>query len=131
MGNPFEIFSSPAKYGDTNNALLLKIWWWISGKGGSSGVPFVPPTVDGVKVVGIQEVDTFATGLTTANTTVQAGALSIGFNPSSDFTGTIQGAAWTGAKGAITRTAQPGNTCPAFVIARSAGSYDLYVVTPA
>lgn len=116
---------------DDQQLTLKKILLALIGGGPSGGLPYAPPTVNGVKVVGIQEVDSFTTTSTTTPKTVPAGALSIGFNPSSDFAGTIQGATWTGAKGAITRTAQPGNTCPAFAITCSGGSYDLYVVTPA
>lgn len=96
-------------------------------KNGSGGGFPIPP--GGNPVVGIQEVDNYQVGLTAGTTTVPAGALSISLATSSDFAGTVQGAAVSGTK-SISRTAQPGNVCPAFVVTRSSGTYDIYVVTP-
>lgn len=96
------------------------IWNLISGG-------FTPPTVNGVTVAGIQEVDTWATK--TANYTAAAGALSIAFAPAADFEGSVNGIAWSGSagtalfQGAVSRVAQPGNVLPAFAVTRSAGTF--------
>lgn len=75
-----------------------------------------------------QETDSWQTKV--ASYTIPAGALSIGFSPSSDFVGTVQGVAWTGAQGPISRVAQPGNTLPTFVITMSGGtSFTIAVAT--
>lgn len=99
----------------------------VVGSLNGSGIPVTPPTVNGVKIVGIQEVDTWAAK--SGSYTAVAGALSILFNPSSDFVGTVNGATWSGSagtaanQGAVSRTAQPGNTLPAFVVTLSAGTF--------
>lgn len=74
----------------------------------------------GIVLGGKQETDTWS--VKTNSYTVPAGALSIGFSPSSDFVGTVQGVAWTGAMGPISRVAQPGNTLPAFVVVLTSGT---------
>lgn len=113
------------------DAVKLMLFGWFgatapaSGGGGAS----VPPTVNGVKVVGIQEVDTWSTK--SADYTEPAGALSIAFKPLTGFTGTVNGQTWAFADGAVSAVAQPGNTRPAFVITRSGGSYILAVSRPA
>lgn len=115
------------------NVALCAIWyrlWQITGFGssGSGGVPYVPPTVNGVKVVGIQEVDSSAAFTSPTGHGVAAGGLAWAFYPSSDFVGTLAygiGTAitWTGAMGPASRDAQPGNTLPGATITCSAGSY--------
>lgn len=91
-----------------------------------SGIPFTPPTVNGVKVVGIQETRTPQDGLTTATTTVPAGALSVTVLFSSDFVGTVEGISVTGATASqFADAANPGNTLPAIVVTRSAGTYSI------
>lgn len=134
-----DIYRAPVKQRTPLNQALCAIWyqlWKLGGEGGSSGgIPFVPPTVNGVKVVGIQEVDTWAEKV--AGYTAAAGALSILFNPSSDFVGTVNGVAWSGSagtaanQGGVGRTAQPGNTLPPFVVTRSAGSFLMAEARPA
>lgn len=98
-----------------------------SGSGGG-GIPFTPPTVNGVQVVGIQEVDNSSTVSSPTGASIAAGGLSWAFIPSSDFVGTLKlgtgsAVAWTGAMGSASRDAQPGNTLPGATITCSAGSY--------
>lgn len=100
--------------------------------GGGGGIPVTPPTVNGVKVVGIQEARNYGTPQTAATATIAAGALSVLIEFSSDFVGTIGGIARTGAaQVAYSDVAQPGNTLPAYAITRSAGTYTITTGTPA
>lgn len=122
---------------DAVKLLLLGFFGQTAPTGGGSGggIPVTPPTVNSVKVVGVQEVDTWATK--SGSYTAVAGALSILFNPSSDFVGTVNGATWSGSdgtapnQGAVSRTAQPGNALPAFVVTLSAGTFLMAEARPA
>lgn len=90
------------------------------------GIPITPPTVSGVKVVGIAETRTYQKALTAATTTISAGALAITVIFSSDFVGTIGTLDYTGAtQAAYSDAAQPGNVLPSIAITRSAGSYSI------
>lgn len=122
----------------TTESIANASWGAATLTGGAYGAlaaTAIPPTVNGIKVVGVQEVDTWATK--SADYTAVAGALSILFNPSSDFVGTVNGATWSGSagtapnQGAVSRTAQPGNTLPAFVVTRSAGTFLMAEARPA
>lgn len=104
-------------------AVKLMLFGMFGGTAPSGGGLPVVPSGGG----GVQEVDTWATK--NASYTATAGALSILFNPSSDFVGTVNGITWSGSagaaanQGAVSRTAQPGNTLPAFAVTRSAGTF--------
>lgn len=100
-----------------------------------TGVPFTPPTVNGVKVVGIQEVDSSDAFTSPTGHTIAAGGLSWLFFPSSDFVGTLKfgtGSAltWPGSNGPAGRDAEPNNTLPGATITCSAGSYMVVEARP-
>lgn len=103
--------------------------------GGGGGIPFTPPTVNGVKVVGIQEVDSSDAFTSPTGHTIAAGGLSWLFFPSSDFAGTLKfgsGSAltWPGSNGPAGRDGEPNNTLPGATITCSAGSYMVVEARP-
>jgi len=99
---------------------------------GTGGIPVVPPTPPGGNpVVGIQETRSAQNGLTAATTTIPAGNLEYLVLVSDDFVGTIAGINVSGTTTLqYSDAAQPGNTLPATIITRSAGSYSIAVGGP-
>lgn len=101
-----------------------------------TGIPVTPPTVSGVQVVGVQEVDSSSTITSPTGKVINPGGLSWAFFPSSDFVGTLKfgtgsALAWTGTLGPASRDAQSGNTLPGATITCSAGSYMVVEGRPA
>lgn len=101
----------------------------------ASGIPITPPTVNGVKVVGIQEVDSSDAFTSPTGHTIAAGGLSWLFFPSSDFVGTLKfgtssALTWPGSNGPAGRDAEANNTLPGATITCSAGSYMVVEARP-
>lgn len=101
----------------------------IMGTGGGSGIPMTPPTVNGVKVVGVQETRSVTKNAATdATYTIPVGSLSYLVEFSSDFVGTVNGIARAGASiSDVSDAAQPNNTLPAIAITRSAGNFTVTI----
>lgn len=106
----------------------------LSG-GAYGGLSTTGTPVNGVAVSGIQEVHTWTSY--SGDHTVPAGALSISFFPSDDYSGTIKGFSWSGSGGGggafnvpVPISAQPNNTLPDYAFTCVTGSYLLVVVTP-
>jgi len=114
-----DYFSGPAKDGDSSNQLLAKIWYWVyrnwqaTTGGGSSGGG------------GVQR--TLTSSAATASGSLAAGAKSIAIVTSSDFSGTINGAAFPAFASFNVSVDAPANTLPAVAYTRSAGT--LYITT--
>ena len=106
---------------DCLRALVARQWGvdpnngYIGG-GGGSGI-----------VTGIPETRTVTQNAsTTSPYTIPAGWLSYTMEMSSDFTGTVNGIARTGAATpSISDYAAPGNTGPAIAVVRTAGNYTI------
>lgn len=98
----------------------------VTGAGGG-GIPFIPPTVNGVTVVGVQETrPVLKNAATDATYTIAAGYLAVTILFSSDFAGTVLGVAVSGASTtAYNDASKPGNTLPAIAVTRSAGTYSI------
>lgn len=110
-----DIYSGPPLYGDTDNTILLMLWGRMQavveaiGGGGGGGT-----------------VRTAALTAAVASGSVTAGAKSVSFSSSSDFAGTIGGAAF-GASQALVFAADGADTIGAIAYTRSAGT--LYIAT--
>lgn len=109
-------------------------WGAVTLTGGTPGAITTssPAPPGGNPVVGITEKDTFpANPVTTATTTVTAGALWITVIPLTGFIGSINGMTWLDAAtadasgGLFSRTAMPGNVLDTYTITRSAGKYSV------
>lgn len=72
---------------------------------------------------------TCASTIVSASGTVAAGKQSVQFVPSSDFTGTLLGAAWPGTNAAIGFSANGNDTLGAIVYTRTTGSITILTIT--
>ncbi len=72
---------------------------------------------------------TCASSVVSASGSVTAGAQSVQFVPSSDFTGTLLGAAWPGGNNPVQFAANGNDTLGAIVYTRAAGSLTILTIT--
>lgn len=114
-----DIFSGPPKYGDSSNTLLMKIWFWMHATaegitgGGTGG--------------GVQR--TLTSSAVTTDGTVSAGAKSVSFVTSSDFSGTINGVAFPVSASKNVAPISPADTIAAIPYTVSAGTIYIDVLT--
>lgn len=118
---PRDIFSGDKQLGDSDNSILLGIWYWMfrtasntsSGGGGGGG--------------GSQR--TLNSSAQTTSGSVSAGAKSVSFVTSTDWSGTINGAAFPASASKNLSVINSADTLPAIAYTRSAGTLYIDVLT--
>jgi hypothetical protein len=114
----------------TTETMASASWGAATTTGGISAALQVTATgsVGPTPVIGIQETRTYQNALTAATTTIAAGSLAVSIGFSSDFVGAVGGNAISGATTtSYSDASKPGNTLPAIVVTRSAGTYSIVV----
>lgn len=130
-----DITEQAAKFGDSDNTLLLKAASALQELTGGSGGAFAGLTDTQLRATPVPVTPgggtarTLTSSAVTSNGTVTAGAKSVCFTTSSDWSGSVNGAARAVSQTFFVSVINPADTLPAIAYVRSAGTLYIDVMT--